>query len=320
VDNPIVDEMLAKSPAGLVHQPPTAQASIVPLPPARQEDEFGGFGEGHDGAHASDNVMPRVSLLQGGSPEVKQKLATDGDFMIKSTGQVIKGETGFLFLPVWYRRTFLHWNNRQDKGGNNQGLIREYPDNDPFVRDILTKRLGNPDAAVFGPVPVDETPGQASSLVETKTLFGLMVDEDGQASMVTIPCESSKIKAYNGAVSAMQRYRHPGRSGKLNTYNFLFRVSTKLEQDKKSSQWFAALKINPANGALKDSLVSEKTNPELLGLARELLADIKTGKKKAEEATQSDFVSNDADEGGYVPDGNVPPPPTTDGKGTTIPF
>jgi hypothetical protein len=306
---PATETAIVTSPAGPVVQPPTAQASIVPVPSMNGqviEDEFGGVGEGFEGAHASDNVMPAVSLMQGGNPEVKERKAKDGDFMIKMTGQVIDGQKGFLFLPVYYHRKFNHWNNRKDKGGNGGGFIRTYDDNDP---EVMKRTGGGP---VFGPLPVDETPGSATQLVETKTLFGLLVDEEtGSGQMVTIPCESSKLKAFNSAVSSMQQYRHPGR-GKLNTYNFMLRVKTGTETDRKSGQMYSALKIVPANGTLKESLVSAKSHPELFEMARALHADIVAGRKKAEEmqvGANGEADGNDtgdADRGRYTgqPNGN----------------
>lgn len=282
---PAPQEETVPSPAGLVHQPPTAQASIVPVKQP-VEDEFGGEGEGFEGFHPTDNVMPAVAVMQGQSPEVKQSNGKikDGDFLIKTTGQHFDGKKGFLFVVCGVKRAFNLWNNRNDESngqtpGNGKGFIREYADGDSFVEKLTGGQK------IFGPIAVNTTPGQATSLVETKTLFGLLIDEEtGQYQLATIPCSSSKINAYNNTTSTIRTFRLNGR--KLNIYNFIWRVTTAQKQKKGTNHYYANLQLDPAYEPFtaKDtrSLLTKSSNATIFEVARQLTQDIAAQRVKAE--------------------------------------
>jgi hypothetical protein len=284
--------------------PPAAQASIVPVTqldgrlPAVVEDEFGGVGEGLDGIGAADMVMPAIAVMQGQSPEVKESNGKikDGDFLIKSTGQVFDGKAGFLFVACGFKRAFNHWNNRVDEtkmpAGNGKGFIKEYADNS----DLVMKLTGG--QKVFGAVPVDETPGQATSLVETKTIFGLIVDpETGAYQFATLPCSSSKIAGYNNMATTIRNTRVRGRQ--LNAYNFIWRVTTVQKKKKGTNNYYADLQFNPAFDAFlapqSKSLLTQNSDANLFAVARQLAQDVAAQRVKAE--THVDDAVIDADDG-----------------------
>jgi hypothetical protein len=81
-------------------------------------------GVGQENMSAKDMAIPRISVLQSGSPQVKKsegkyvKGAEEGDFFDNVTNSVYaKGEDGFLFVPVAYRRANIEWVPKDDGGG-----------------------------------------------------------------------------------------------------------------------------------------------------------------------------------------------------------
>lgn len=81
-------------------------------------------GAGQENMSAKDMSIPRISLLQSGSPQVKKsegayiKGAEEGDFFDNVTNTIFaKGDEGFLFIPVSYRRANIEWIPKDDGGG-----------------------------------------------------------------------------------------------------------------------------------------------------------------------------------------------------------
>jgi hypothetical protein len=78
-------------------------------------------GAGLDNVTAADMLVPRLTLLQALSPQLKKRDAAyiegaeEGDICDVGTGQVFKGS--ILFLPVYYRKDYLEWAPRASGGG-----------------------------------------------------------------------------------------------------------------------------------------------------------------------------------------------------------
>lgn len=80
-------------------------------------------GVGQEQMGAKDLSIPRISILQDLSPQVKK---TEPEFIKGSeagmicdivNAKVFSGETGVSIIPVHYRRTNLEWRPRKDGGG-----------------------------------------------------------------------------------------------------------------------------------------------------------------------------------------------------------
>lgn len=302
----VVVDLVPAASTEITVQPPTAQASMVPVASMTGqpvEDEFGGVGEGLDGIGAADMVMPAIAVMQGQSPEVKESggKIKDGDFLIKSTGQVIDGKAGFLFVACGFKRAYNHWNNRVDEqkmpAGNGKGFMKEYAD----TSELVMKLTGG--QRVFGAVLVDETPGQATSLVETKTIFGLIIDPTtGAYQFATLPCSSSKIAAYNNMVTTISSTRVRGR--KLNAYNFIWRVTTAQKKKKGTNNYYADLQFAPAFEPFlapeSKSLLTKNSEPTIFEVARGLAQDVAAQRVKAETHVD-DSVESSNDDGDGTP-------------------
>jgi hypothetical protein len=103
------------------------------------EDSFFGAhaGDGLENVTASDMLVPRLTILQGLSPQVKRgkaeyiEGAQEGDICDVGTGELFKG--GVLFLPVYYRKDYLEWAPRSSGGG----LVNIH--SDPSILDECTR-------------------------------------------------------------------------------------------------------------------------------------------------------------------------------------
>lgn len=78
-------------------------------------------GAGLDNVTAADMLVPRLTILQSLSPQLKPRDAAYiegaavGDICDVGTGQIFKGS--ILFLPVYYRKDYLEWAPRSSGGG-----------------------------------------------------------------------------------------------------------------------------------------------------------------------------------------------------------
>ncbi len=76
-----------------------------------------------DGTAIEDLEMPRIKILQSGSPEVKKsdpkciKGAEEGDTFNTLTSEVTKAKDGFYFVPVQRRITYIEWKPIDSGGG-----------------------------------------------------------------------------------------------------------------------------------------------------------------------------------------------------------
>ena len=102
------------------------------------DDEFGGYaGQGMENVGVNDLLVPRLSIIQALSPQLKQNKAEYiPDAKLGVICDVGVGElfpNGVLFLPVYYRKDWLEWAPRS----TGKGLVAIH--NDPSIME-QTKR------------------------------------------------------------------------------------------------------------------------------------------------------------------------------------
>ena len=93
-------------------------------------------GVGYEHQTAADTSIPFIILLQGLSPQVKNRIhpmALDGNMMNNVTEQFYDRDQGFLFVPATTRHLFAKWVPR-DRGGGFRGHLE--PDN-PIVLQAI---------------------------------------------------------------------------------------------------------------------------------------------------------------------------------------
>lgn len=145
------------------------------------DDVFADYaGAGLENVKASDLLIPRISILQDLSPQVKEEKpeyiegAKRGMICDIGTGQLL-GDT-FIFVPVHYAKVWLEWFPR--KSGKGLAAIHHDP-------EILNQCTQNEKGQPFLP--------NGNYIAETSQLFGLDLT-GGACRQVFVPFASTQIK------------------------------------------------------------------------------------------------------------------------------
>ena len=195
-------------------------------------------GVGNDFERA-DLAIPRISIIQSNSPQVKKaegkfiKGAEEGDFLDTVTNEVFaKGEDGFKFIIVAYRRTDIEWITRKNGGG--------------FVADHGIN------SGILSQCSKDEETGamllkNGNEIVTTAEYLGFAIGEDGIPRQVAISLaksQLSKSRQVNTKLTTLQVPR-PSGTGTFNPalfYSF-FHVTSVPAVSKKTGDSYMAWNI-----------------------------------------------------------------------------
>lgn len=136
-------------------------------------------GAGMENVKATDIIIPRVTILQGLSPQLnKQKAeyikgAEAGQFVEVGINKIL-GEK-FLFVPVYYSKRYLEWHPR----ASGKGLARIH-DNDAIINETME-----------GPNGENVLPS-GNIIMETAQFFGF--DLSREMRQIFIPMASTQLK------------------------------------------------------------------------------------------------------------------------------
>lgn len=138
--------------------------------------------DGFQNVTAKDVVLPRLTILQDMSPQLKKnkpefiKGAQIGDFCNTATGQILPAPLSL--IPCFYAMIYLEWAPR----ASGKGLIRNYG-TDGSILDKTERDEKNRNVLSNG-----------NYIAETATYFVLMQSEDGDWSQAFLPLTSTQIK------------------------------------------------------------------------------------------------------------------------------
>jgi hypothetical protein len=159
--------------------------ALVPTAPGNQDiavaDDFfqANAGAGLDNVTAADMLVPRLTILQSLSPQLKAREssfiegAKVGDICDVGTGTLFPGT--LLFLPVYYRKDYLEWAPRSSGGG----LVQIH--SDPAILEQTTR---NDKKQALLP--------NGNLVAETAQFFGFNLSANRQ--MCFIPMASTQLK------------------------------------------------------------------------------------------------------------------------------
>jgi hypothetical protein len=217
------DALEVRKPAALA----TANASDLLLQDA---------GAGLEDMSAQDLQIPRISILQANSPQVKKsdgkyvKGAEEGDFFDNVANAVYaKGDKGFLFIPVARRRANIEWIPK-DAGG---GFIADHGANDAILSQC-TKDDKNRMMLKNG-----------HEVVTTQEYYIIALDADGknpkQAVISMAKTQLKKARKMNTVLSSLQVARPDGK-GTFNPALFysVFHATT-VPESKDTFNWMGWL-------------------------------------------------------------------------------
>lgn len=279
--------------------------------PAVQEKKstamtFGGYdaedeGAGFEDFTLDDVTVPFLAILQSGNPQVKEEKGTyipgakPGMFMNTVTQELFEGKKGLALVPVHRKHSFIEWVPR-DQGG---GFVAEYSPNDKRIAELRKAtpfgKISIEDGAIFskGEDDVDHT---GNDLVETFTVYALVVKENGTIDPMVLSFASTSIKAYKKWMSTAKGIQIPTGDpehpiSKPPMFSHLYRVRTQF-QEKNNYDWFG-WQIGFENGIAENSRL-DKENP-LFKAAKELRDQVVSGGiKEARETAIRDDEDGDA--------------------------
>lgn len=215
-------------------------------------------GVGFEGTKGSDLSIPFINLLQSNSPEVEEELvpgAKTGDMLNTVTGELIKGDSGFVFLPVHKEEAWVEWVPRV-KGG---GFVGMHDPNGELVTDLIKANGGSR-------IPPKGTDGKRISfkhgdneVIETYYVYGLLLNQEGTEveSFAVISFSSTKIKPYRDWLTSM--YLIKGKPPM-----FANRARFKSVKQKNESGTYANFAIGPLKETWAKSLIDPAGEKALL--------------------------------------------------------
>ena len=246
-------------------------------------DIFADAGAGNENLGQRDVTIPRISVVQALSPELKRNKAeyiegAQEGMLFNSATRELLGEE-LIVIPVSYQRRFIEWVPR-DAGG---GLVN--PDHDEDILEKTTKDdKGN---------YVLENGNQ---IVETPEHFVFIVKSDGSWEAAVISMSKSKARvsrSWNTAIRNL-KIKNPATGQMINPARFYGAYTMKTVDDSSDRGDFKNLSIR----YLKPVLELDN-GPMIYTEAREFFKMIQEGKVKAdiENPAEADgaAVSSDTD-------------------------
>lgn len=235
--------------------------------------DTGDLGTGFEDLTPDDVAVPFMGILQKGSPQVEEdnpkrvEGAKAGMIFNTATGEVFPKETGITIIPIHRVRNFLEWIPKDDGGG----LVNVFAPEAPEVKSVLAKA-----GRKFGKLKI----GDGNDLVETISLFCLLVRPNGQFERVVVSFASTQIAAYKRLMTMAQAIQVQQPDGRMETpplFSHQYQLVTEFTQ-KKEHTWYR-YKVAFAKGTAEASRLAP-TDP-LYEQAKVFRALINQGQAKA---------------------------------------
>lgn len=252
-------------------------------------------GIGFEGTKGTDLSVPFINLLQANSPEIEGELipgAKTGDMVNSVTHELIKGDTGFVFLPVHKEEAWVEWVPR-NKGG---GLVGMHDPNGALVQELIKNNGGTR-------IPPKGTDGKrisfkngSNEIIETYYVYGLLLNKEGTEveSFAVISFSSTKIKPYRDWLTSMYLIK-----GKPPI--FANRAVFKSVKQKNESGTFANFTINPLKETWAASLIDPIKEKNLLDEAVQFREMVLSGVARADFTQQENIPTGSETEGDSAP-------------------
>lgn len=188
-------------------------------------------GAGTEGISVADMAIPRISILQKGSPQLDKtdglfvKGAEQGDFLENVTNSVYaKGEDGFIMIPVCYQRNNIEWILKKLGGG----FVQSHGPDDA----VLGRCKRNDDNQMLLP--------NGHEVVTTAEYYCYVLTEDGAAPQQVVismaKTQLKKARKLNTQITSLLVPR-PSGPGTFNPAMFYshFKATTVPESNDKGS-------------------------------------------------------------------------------------
>ncbi len=218
-------------------------------------------GEGFENVTAADVLLPRISLLQTTSDQLKKnkpvfiKGASAGEFCDLALNKILPSPLPL--IPCFYAMVYLEWAPR-DSG---KGLIKNHGLN----ASVLDKTERNDDNKNVLP--------NGNYIAETATYFCLYQDEDGDWRQSFLPLASSLLKSSKRWMSVLRNEKIARPDGSKFNPAMYYRswLASPTEESNAKGDWFG-WSFEPG-----DPINEIDPSKELLSVAKEFCRQAKSG-------------------------------------------
>ncbi len=189
--------------------------------------EYGAYAEyagaGFENQTREDYSIPFLQILQALSPQLQENDSLRPGMILNTvTGEAWDGKKGLAFVPVTTQHLYVEWKPR-DAGG---GFVGVHEVNSDLVKQAKAA------STEYGKY---NTP-DGNELIETYYVYGLVLDDDGNASEAVLAFSSTKIKRYKGWMTKARTIQIPlpdGRRIPAPLFAHRYRLRTILEKNNK---------------------------------------------------------------------------------------
>lgn len=197
------------------------------------------LGAGMEGSDKDSFAIPFLRVIQNTSPQVNEAKpeynpnAKVGMFYNSVTGELYDGKEGITFLHCAYQRRFLQWQPRELGGEFHGELLPE---------DVKAMKVNGEVTELDGALLVgngDVSEKKNDRLSDTRSHFGLIVNDDGTATQVLFPMSSTQVKKSKQLMSILsaKKIKMNGRLVTPPTWMVKIRMTSVLESNDQGS-WY----------------------------------------------------------------------------------
>lgn len=189
--------------------------------------EYGAYadyaGAGFENQTSDDYSIPFLQILQALSPQLQENDSLRQGMILNTvTGEVWDGKKGIAFVPATTQHVYVEWKPR-DAGG---GFVGIHEVNSDLVNHAKAA------SSEYGKY----TTPDGNELIETFYVYGIALDDDGNASEAVLAFSSTKIKKYKGWMTKAKTIQIPlpdGRRIPAPLFAHRYRLKTVSEKNNK---------------------------------------------------------------------------------------
>ena len=236
-------------------------------------------GAGQENMSQEDMMIPRLSILQDGSAQVKKR---DGAYVegaevgmiLDNVAKVaLDGEKGIEVIPISYRRAHIEW--KKDRGG----LVADHGSDSSCLESCSRGDKG------------EYFTDEGNEIVPTGEYFVFMINKDGSHTPAVLSMSKSQLKKARQWNTMMNRLQIVANGQQINPAMFWtsYQLTTVPEQNDQGA-WFGwSIKMNhdaDSGGIIKKL----KNGKEIYLAARNFKAQVAQCEVKVSPESQDDDV------------------------------
>lgn len=249
--------------------------------------EYGAYadyaGAGFENQTSDDYAIPFLQILQALSPQLQENDSLRQGMIINTvTGEAWDGKKGIAFVPAYTQHVYVEWRPRE-QGGGFVGVHE-------ITSDVVARAKAQ--SSEFGKYYTPD----GNELIETFYVYGIALDDDGNASEAVIAFSSSKIKKYRGWMTKARTIQIPlpdGRRIPAPLFAHRYRLRTVSEKNNKGQYFNWDITFDGAN-AVEARLLPD--NP-IFQAAVNIKSLIEGGRARAAYESQTPGTDDDVAQG-----------------------